>query len=297
MEGTRMNRDQFHENKREKGGNLKVAQGILLGVAAFMLMAAATNRIANPFWEGSWQNGANAGNQSLTNLSLIQSTNYSGITATSMSAWVETRLVYVDGTTGTDTRTALSAYSRTKPFATIAAAITAATSGDKIIINPGNYNEQLTLKNGVNLHFEEGATMIRTQTADGQILMKDNAVAVTCSITGRGVFSITGGSNGRILSLQAASNVTWEFKSATNSTAGFNFISLQDTASSNLIMRGDSVTTSSGPYGIYTAQSSTLVATLQNLTGLEPVQTTATSKAWFFLQNGLCNGSVGNSLF
>lgn len=205
--------------------------------------------------------------------------------------------IFVDAVLGTDTRTNLSKYDENKPFLTMTAALSAAVSGDTLIMRPGNYNEMLTLKTGVNLHFMEGATMIRTQTANGQILMKDNGVAVTCSITGRGVFSISGGSDGRILSLQAASSVTWELKSATNSTAGFNFISLQDTAASSLFITGDSVTTSGGAYGIYATAGSSTIVNLKNLTGPQPFELAGTAtKGWVFLQNGLCNGTLGNSL-
>jgi hypothetical protein len=218
------------------------------------------------------------------------------VTADYISGFVIDKNVYVSAGSGTDTRTSLNKYSVSKPFATVAAAISAAASGDTVVIYAGTYNERLTLKDGVNLYFNEGAILGGAQSGSGEILMKDNAVAVTCSILGRGTYTISSSSNGRILSLQAASNVTWEFKSATNSTSGFNFISLQDTASSNLIMRGDSVTTSSGEYGIYTAQSSTCVATINNLTGVEPVQTTQTSKLWLFLQNGLATGSGGPAL-
>lgn len=55
------------------------------------------------------------------------------------------RLIYVDGTNAPTNATATQG-SRTNPFATIAAGINAAQTGDVILVLPGTYREQITLK-------------------------------------------------------------------------------------------------------------------------------------------------------
>lgn len=68
-----------------------------------------------------------------------------------------TKQVFVDGALGNDTIARVNDPNR--PFATISAAITAASAGDKIVIAPGAYAEALTINK--DLHFDgEGVTGI-----------------------------------------------------------------------------------------------------------------------------------------
>ena len=70
------------------------------------------------------------------------------------------------------------------PFATIAAALAAASSGDTVYIRPGTYNVSATiLKDGVNI-FAYGAVINMTGVAlqDGQL--SDGGSAITCNVYG-----------------------------------------------------------------------------------------------------------------
>jgi hypothetical protein len=104
--------------------------------------------------------------------------------------WYTGKTLIVDGTNGNNTKAA-----RGKPmaFATLTAAKTAAQSGDLIIVYPGTYAERDLLKNGVNWHFLDGAIVSYTDpnTGTGRGIFDDRGGAVTCSVTGRGVFKFT----------------------------------------------------------------------------------------------------------
>lgn len=81
------------------------------------------------------------------------------------------------------------------PFKTLAAAKTAASSGDTIHVRPGAYVDKNLLKNGVNWYFEQGAVV--TYTGNDNHSIFDNTAAgvsgaVVCSISGRGVFNRIG---------------------------------------------------------------------------------------------------------
>lgn len=113
------------------------------------------------------------------------------------------KVVYVSkGSNASNTRTGLSKYDPTRPFATISAAISGAASGDVVHVLPGTYDENLTLVTGVNLHFETGAIV---DPSTGHAI---TAGAVTCKITGNGSF-VGGGlgivCQGATLYLEAAS--------------------------------------------------------------------------------------------
>jgi hypothetical protein len=111
------------------------------------------------------------------------------------TAWATGKTLWVDATNGSDT-TGTRGF-QNLPFASIPAAITAASSGDLVHVRPGTYTAQITLKNGVNLHFEEGAIVNSATRA-----ITDNNAAVTCLITGRGAFT----SVGRTLEILNAAN-------------------------------------------------------------------------------------------
>jgi hypothetical protein len=106
------------------------------------------------------------------------------------------RTVWVDSTYGNNTTA--EKYNFIKPYLTLVAAMTAAVSGDTIVVRPGSYAMgTLTLKDGVNIHMINGVNITSGS-------FTDNSVVVNCKITGNmdiastsnNVFSITGnGSN------------------------------------------------------------------------------------------------------
>lgn len=93
------------------------------------------------------------------------------------------------------------------PFLTIPAAITAASSGDLVHVRPGTYTAQVVLKNGVNLHFDAGAVVDYSSSAQGPAIW-DNSAAVSCAITGAGAFIRSGTG----LTGSAYSNATFELR-------------------------------------------------------------------------------------
>jgi len=90
------------------------------------------------------------------------------------------KTLFVDGTNGSD---AIAIRSRAdKPFLTIQGALNAGVSGDTVQVRSGTYAEFLTLKNGVNLTFDPGASL--TYTSGSGTAVSDGAVAADCVITG-----------------------------------------------------------------------------------------------------------------
>lgn len=99
-------------------------------------------------------------------------------------------LIYVtQSTTATDTRTGLSAYDPAKPFATLGAAKSAASSGDTILVGPGSYSITASLaKNGVNWWFSPGASVMRSDdNAEG--IWDDGGSAMQFTVDGAGDFT------------------------------------------------------------------------------------------------------------
>lgn len=100
-------------------------------------------------------------------------------TSTSAAPGIKTgRTLYVDGLNGNNTRAERGRLD--KPYQTIAAAITAATSGDTVQVRSGNYAEFLTLKDGVNLAFDPGAKILHT-SGNGDCI-SDGGNNVSCTI-------------------------------------------------------------------------------------------------------------------
>jgi len=101
-------------------------------------------------------------------------------------------------TTATDTRTSLSTYDPSAPFATIGAAKTAAVSGDVVTIGPGTYDEVNVAKSGVGLLLSANTTISRTTTGVFTHIIDDSAGAIVTRITGPGSLATTdaGGSGG-----------------------------------------------------------------------------------------------------
>jgi hypothetical protein len=106
-----------------------------------------------------------------------------------VSLGITTKLIWVDGTNGDNATAAI--YRQDRPFKTLTAAKTAASSGDTIVVFPGTYNEANLLKDGVNWYFHIGAIVNYTGASD--ISIWDNSStgvsgAITCSILGYGSF-------------------------------------------------------------------------------------------------------------
>ena len=92
-----------------------------------------------------------------------------------------------------------------KPFLTVQAAITAASSGDLVYVYPGTYNESIILKDGVNIYLTDGATILNNALKT----VTDNNVAVTCIIDGYGqILNTTVGTGYAIDIRNASSDIT-----------------------------------------------------------------------------------------
>jgi len=109
-------------------------------------------------------------------------------------------IVYVnsENPSATDTRpVGLSKNDIFIPFATIGAAITAAESGDTILVAPGAYTmtAPILFEDGVNFEFSAGATVTITTTEDDQFAFSDNNVSATSAIVGSGTFTVVEGSD------------------------------------------------------------------------------------------------------
>jgi hypothetical protein len=108
-------------------------------------------------------------------------------------------LLWVDAVNGID---ALAMRGRmTIPFKTLAAAKSAAQSGDTIIVLPGTYNDSDLAKHGVNWHFLNGATVFQNLTNASLFYVNS---AMTFRVTGAGHFS-DGGSGNHILEVTNSS--------------------------------------------------------------------------------------------
>jgi hypothetical protein len=134
-------------------------------------------------------------------------------------------LVVAKGDAATDTRTGLSAYDATRPFATLSAAMAAAVSGDTILIGPGTYTERITLKNGVDIHCDPGVVLAGTYTADNsaESHITDGGAAVACKITGRPNFTAANAtpfSNKNAFYITGASTIYVEFGESTLTACG-----------------------------------------------------------------------------
>lgn len=138
------------------------------------------------------------------------------------------KTVFVDSVNGNDATGVRGDAS--KPFLTLTAAKTAATSGDTIFVGPGTYAERNLLKNGVNWYFYPGATVDITTTSPAQTGANDTMAAaifddsvrgangaVVCSINGFGVFSrnelTLSGQEATVFIRNPASNVSINCKS------------------------------------------------------------------------------------
>lgn len=99
------------------------------------------------------------------------------------------KTVWVDNVNGSDAVTdgGVRGY-RSRPFLTLTAAQTAASSGDLIHVLPGSYTLTTALgKNGVNWHLEAGVTITATSTALASMsVFSDGGTAMTFVVSGEG---------------------------------------------------------------------------------------------------------------
>jgi hypothetical protein len=127
-------------------------------------------------------------------------TGYSAlIQAISRSQWGYGTIYYAKASGGNDSNDGLSPATAKL---TLTGARTAASAGD-LIFAQGTFDESFALKNGVDLYFPPGSGISRTS---GDPCLKDNAVALTCRILGRGLF-LNNQDGGQGLALSAASTV------------------------------------------------------------------------------------------
>ena len=125
-----------------------------------------------------------------------------------ISGMVETdNTIHVNVISGTDTRTDLTNYDFSYPFATIRAAKEAAVSGDTIIVWPGTYNDEYDiLKDGVDFFFFPGSKVVQTPALDvGTIIMRDSG-GLTSNVYGHGTFITNNNLNRSVIKLTDASS-------------------------------------------------------------------------------------------
>jgi len=149
----------------------------------------------------------------VTNINSISTLNLNGTNIVNLFAplsggsgfVVFTNTVWVskNGNDGTGILSDLS-----RPYLTVQAAITAASSGYTIFVMPGSYDEQITLKDGVDLWLSEGTTLTYSNAANTSGII-DNGVAVNCVIDGFGKLTrtVATGSNANVLRLTGASTL------------------------------------------------------------------------------------------
>lgn len=95
------------------------------------------------------------------------------------------KVLYVSkGANATDTRTGLSKYDQTRPFATLTAARSASESGDAVVVFPGDFgSESVSPKTGVEFLTLPGATVPETLMARGFALVGGNLSFVSPRLT------------------------------------------------------------------------------------------------------------------
>lgn len=145
-------------------------------------------------------------------------------TASTGGAALAGNVVIVDAINGDDATGAVG--DLTKPYLTLAAAQTAASAGQTIVVYPGTYTAALLGKNGVNWYFMPGATVnFSTNSAFAA------SGVMSYSVFGYAIFTV----NGWLARLDSpASNVYIECQSA-ESNIGFEVV--QTTSSLQIIVR------------------------------------------------------------
>lgn len=139
------------------------------------------------------------------------------------------KIVYVDSVNGSDSTGARG--KPNAPFLTLAAAQTAASSGDCIHVLPGSYTPTASLgKAGVNWHLESGVTITVTQTGTGVSVFSDGGTAMTFVVSGAGTIVLNGTLTNNteqacVKVTHASSDITVECHSLTSATDTFSLSS------------------------------------------------------------------------
>lgn len=107
-------------------------------------------------------------------------------------------VLWVDKTNGDDGTAQVGRFDL--PYLSYASARTAASSGDLIWFRKGIHTEEIILKDGVDIHFDTGSTLV------GGII--DNGVAATCKIFGD--FNISKNTNNAVYITATGSDVSFE---------------------------------------------------------------------------------------
>lgn len=94
------------------------------------------------------------------------------------------RTIYVStGSLSTDSRAGMSKYDATKPFASVAAAQSAAVAGDTILVQSGTYTGSGLGKDRVNWYFAPGATIF-TSGVSNTAIFSDSGTSMSFAVGG-----------------------------------------------------------------------------------------------------------------
>jgi hypothetical protein len=125
------------------------------------------------------------------------------------------KTIYVDANTGSDTRNGFSKYDLFKPFATIAAAVSASASGDTVYVRAGAYtiSSQISLDSKGNIYFETGTAI----TIAGNTVAFSLTANETKTVNGFAQFALS--DTAGILT-QSAGILTLEYNSIASTSTG-----------------------------------------------------------------------------
>jgi hypothetical protein len=140
------------------------------------------------------------------------------------------KTLWVDGTNGSNSTAKRGRAD--KPYLTIAAATTAAASGDTVQVRSGNYPEFVILKNGVALAFDPGAKFLHT-SGTGTCLW-DGGVAVTCTISGVKISASGAGQIDGLIVGNASSDITIDGDEITTTTTDGQAMNIAGTVRANI---------------------------------------------------------------
>lgn len=125
------------------------------------------------------------------------------------------KTLWVDAVNGNDTSG--TSGRQDKPFLTLGAAKAAASSGDLIYVRPGSYtvnNGTSLMKDGVNWNFDLGVNVDKSLTTGEVGIFDDEGSAMSCNVTGEGVFLLTSVTSGEfayvgcVHTINAGTNLT-----------------------------------------------------------------------------------------
>lgn len=144
---------------------------------------------------------------------------------------INSPLIYVSKSQGSDTRGTNSKYSFTAPFATLTAALSVANTGDTIYVQDGVFTDKnMILLNGVNWYFGPASTINVLATTFDDFIFYDGGAAVTGIIAGN--------------------NQTFSITNPAGEVFGYNFIGKSNLKFSNIHLNVSSTEPSSNAYAI-----------------------------------------------